>query len=102
MPDRKRFERFIAHDLQHLNTAPGWGDLQLLIDETIIEADRSGIRAAGAKVHPRGPRPVNSPDTHGAGFARRINVTACELPIAECTARISDSDYFGVSRGVVC
>ncbi len=71
------------------------------VDGGIIKADFRSVRCEIAKVNSVNPSPVDCAQTHRAGFARGVEVTAPEFETSKFLARLADGHHFSVRRRII-
>src|SRR5690606_2346692 len=75
--------------------------MDLLVDQTVIEAGACGIFTCAGENDAIGTGPINGTQAHGAGFATAIDRATQELVIADRVACITDGDHLGMCGGIV-
>ena len=80
--------------------ALGIGELQLVVDEGVVEADGFGIVLGVAIADAAHTGPVEGTEAHGTGLARAIDGATRELEGAQPSAGVADSCDLGMGRGV--
>ena len=76
------------------------GELKLVVDERVVEADGLGIVLGVAIADTAHTGPVDGTEAHGTGLARAIDGATGELEGAKLGAGVADSRYLGMGRGV--
>src|SRR5215469_7675948 len=94
LPGPERFERFIAHDLNHGDFPLGMRLRDFPVNKRIIEAGSRRVGRRAGVVYAGGSRPIDGPQAHGTGLAGRVELATAKLEAAEFRARPSYSDDF--------
>lgn len=101
LPRSKCRQCFFAQHLNHGNSALGVGPRDLRINSGIVKADFGSVGCKIAKINFVDVRPIDRSETHGAGFAGGIEITAPQFEAAKFLARLPDREHLGVRCGIV-
>jgi hypothetical protein len=101
LPGLKCRQRLLAHHLNHGYLTLGVRLRDFRIDRGIVKADSGGILREIAKVNFANPGPVDCTETHGAGFAGRVQITVPQFEARKFLASLADRQHFRMRRGVV-
>src|SRR5262252_10944054 len=73
-PRLESFHGFFMHELRHRDLSPRKGLRELPIDERIVKPDPRSVSREIAEINPAQSCPVDSAETHRAGFTRRVDL----------------------------
>src|SRR6266849_11187394 len=74
---------------------------QFIVDESVVEARRGGIRGSARVKDARRACPINCALAHWARLTSRVEVASGNLKIIQIAAGLANGDDFGVRGGVV-
>src|SRR5258708_14718808 len=78
------------------------GAVEFFIDESVVKANRGGIRGHASVKYPRRACPVNRAEAHRTWVASGVKIATSKWKIAQLVAGCADRLHLGVGGRIVC